>query len=45
MTLILRDTNEAMILVMGDDNKTLHDYGCKDDYTIHFEYTGQNTVG
>ena len=31
--------------MMTDDNKTLHDYGCQDDYTIHVHYTGPNTVG
>ena len=30
---------------MGDNNKTLHDYQCQNDYTIHVCYTGPNTVG
>ncbi len=30
---------------MADNNQTLHHYGCKDDFTIHVEYTGPNTVG
>jgi hypothetical protein len=28
-----------------DDNKKLHEYQCKDNYTIHVNYTGPNTLG
>ena len=45
MTLQLRDLQEQPVLTMSDDNATLHDYNCKDDYTIHVLYTGPNTVG
>ena len=45
MTLQLRDLQEQPVTIMGDDNKTLHDYSCQNDYTIHVCYTGPNTVG
>jgi tubulin-folding cofactor B len=31
--------------MMVDPNKTLHDYGCRDEFTIHVHYTGPNTLG
>ena len=45
MTLQLRDTSEQPICMMLDDNKTLHEYQCQDNYTIHVNYTGPNTLG
>ena len=45
MTLELRDRAEQPVRMMSDDNKTLHDYQCQDDFTIHVHYTGPNTVG
>ena len=45
MTLELRDTKEQTVKPMADDNKTLHEYGCLDNYTIHVFYSGPNTLG
>lgn len=45
MSLELRDEAEQLVRQMPDDNKSLHDYQCKDNYTIHVNYTGPNTVG
>ena len=45
MTLQLRDHAEQPVCMMLDDNKTLHDYQCQDNSTIHVNYTGPNTLG
>ena len=45
MTLGLRDTAEQPVVTMSDDDKSLHDYGCQNDYTIHVHYSGPNLVG
>ena len=45
MTLELRDHAEQPVRTMNDDTKTLADYQCQDNYTIHVHYSGPNTLG
>jgi tubulin-folding cofactor B len=45
MRLELRDLSEQTICAMLDDNKTLHEYQAQENYTIHVNYSGPNTLG
>ena len=45
MNLSLLDGRENPICMMDDDKKTLHEYECKENYTIHVAYEGPNMLG